>query len=115
VGGDHADLRRRGLSGYVVTHVANKPPGALLALRHDTWLPFSQKEPLSRHLMILRNMLGQDFPSSVQNCAEGSDQAAIALCQGSMGDFYPEVARCDLETYLQGGATACFDEFQRGG
>ena len=26
-----------------------------------------------------------------------------------------EMARCDLETYLRGGATACSDEFQRGG
>jgi hypothetical protein len=57
---------------YVVSHFVDQPSDIILAANHATWLPFSGKEPLSRHLMILRHMLGNGFPYSVQNCAQGA-------------------------------------------
>jgi hypothetical protein len=98
---------------YVVSHLVDKPSDIILAANHATWLPFSRKEPFSRHLMILRNMLGDGFPSSVQNCAQGSDSTAIESCQQTMGSYYPEVAECQVRTFKQGGVDACFDEFRR--
>jgi hypothetical protein len=97
---------------YVVSHVADKPSDAILAANHATWLPFSRKEPFSRHMMILRNLLGDGFPYSVQNCAQGSDSTAIESCQQTMGSYYPEVAECHVRTLEQGGVNACFGEFQ---
>ena len=94
-------------------HVADKPSDAILAANHATWLPFSRKEPFSRHLMILRNLLGDGFPSSVQNCAQGSDSTAIESCQQTMGSHYPEVAECQGRDVRAGGVDACFGEFRR--
>jgi hypothetical protein len=60
--------------------------------------------------MILRNMLGDDFPHSVQNCAQGTDSTAIAECETSMGAYYPQTATCLAATFNNGGTAACFQE-----
>ena len=64
--------------------------------------------------MILRNLLGDGFPSSVQNCAQGSDSTAIESCQQTMGhSHHPEVAECQGRDVRAGGVDACFGEFRR--
>jgi hypothetical protein len=105
-------LDSQGFYTYVVSHLADKPSDAVLAANSATWLPFSNTQPFARHLMILRNMLGADFPHSVQNCAAGSDPGSIAACKASMGAYYPEVAECRARTFERGGAAACFQESQ---
>jgi hypothetical protein len=60
--------------------------------------------------MILRNMLGDDFSNSVQNCAQGTDSTAIAECEASMGAYYPQTATCPAATFKKGGTAACFQE-----
>lgn len=99
-----------GFYTYVVSHVRDKPSDAALAANGATWLPFSSTQPYARHLMILRNMLGADFPYSVQNCAAGTDPASIAACKTSMSAYYPEVAECRARTFAGGGTAACFHE-----
>ncbi|GJG85034.1 hypothetical protein tb265_02150 [Gemmatimonadetes bacterium T265] len=103
----------RGYYTYVVSHVRGKPSDAALAANNATWLPFSTAQPYAQHLMILRNMLGADFPHSVQNCAAGSDPASIAACRASMGDYYPRAAECRTRTFETGGTAACVQEYQR--
>jgi hypothetical protein len=100
---------------YVVSHLADKPSDAVLAANSATWLPFSDKERDQRHIMLLRNMLGEDFPHSVQQCnqennAEGTDPTAIANCKAIMGAFYPLAAMCQASTFNSGGTAACFAE-----
>ena len=101
-----------GFYTYVVSHVRDKPSDAALAASSATWLPFSNTQPYARHLMILRNMLGADFPYSVQNCAAGTDPASIAACKASMAEYYPEVAECRARTFEAGGTAACFQEYE---
>ena len=100
-----------GFYTYVVSYVRDKPSDAALAANAATWLPFSNTQPGARHLMILRNMLGTDFPHSVQNCAAGDDPESIAACKASMGDYYPQAAECLARTFESGGTAACFQEY----
>ncbi len=101
-----------GFYTYVVSHVRDRPSDAALAANSATWLPFSDTQPYARHLMILRNLLGADFPHSVQNCAAGTDQASIAACKASMAAYYPEAAECLAQTFETGGTAACFQEYR---
>lgn len=101
-----------GVYTYVVSHVRDRPSDAALAAGSVTWLPFSDTQPYARHLMTLRNMLGADFPQSVQNCAAGSDLASIAACRASMAEYYPQVAECRAWTFGRGGVADCFREYQ---
>lgn len=112
-----ADLETSRTSGdfytYVVSRLGDRPAPAVLRRNHATWLPFSQTQPRARHLLILRNMLGDDFKPSVQNCAPGSDAAAIARCEATMQAYYPEAAECAVATFVKGGTAACFAEYRR--
>ena len=97
---------------YVVSSVEDQPSNDVLNDNYATWLPFSAMQPHARHLMILRNLLGDDFPNSVQNCAQGTDSTAIAECEASMGAYYPQTATCSAATFKNGGTAACFQESQ---
>lgn len=112
-----ADLETSRTSGgyytYVVSRLGDRPAPAVLRRNHAVWLPFSQNEPNARHLLILRNMLGDDFKPSVQNCAPGADAAAIARCEATMRAYYPEAAECAVATFVRGGTSACFAEYRR--
>ena len=101
-----------GFYTYVVSHVRDRPSDAALAANGATWLPFSNTQIYARHLMILRNLLGVDFPHSVQNCAAGTDSASIAACAASMGAYHPAAAECRAQTFETGGTAACFQEYQ---
>lgn len=103
-------LDSTGYYTYVVSSVEDQPSNDVLNDNYATWLPFSAKQPYARHLMILRNMLGDDFPNSVQNCAQGTDSTAIAECEASMGAYYPQTATCSAATFKNGGTAACFQE-----
>jgi hypothetical protein len=87
-------LDASGYYTYVVSSVANKPSDAVLTANTATWLPFSNRQPYARHMMILRNMLGDGFPHSVQNCTQGSDASHIAACHDDMQSYYPMIAEC---------------------
>ena len=95
---------------YVVSYPGDKPSAAALAAAGATWLPFSTEQPLARHLLVLRNMLGDDFPQSVQNCAAGTDPASIAACAASMGPYYPQATTCRAALFEHGGLAACLRE-----
>jgi hypothetical protein len=95
---------------YVVSHVEDRPAQAVLDANHATWLPFSSRQPHAPHLMILRNMLGDNFPNSVQHCAAGKDQQSIDACRESMGEYYPQAATCRAATFNAGGTQACFND-----
>jgi hypothetical protein len=101
-------LDRENYYTYVVSHVKDKPTDAVLAAYNATWLPFSDTQPYAKHIMILRNMLGDDFPNSVQHCQAGTDPGSIAACADSMGIYYPHAATCAAATFKRGGAAACF-------
>jgi hypothetical protein len=101
-----------GFYTYVVSHVRDKPSDAALAANSATWLPFSETRPYARHLMILRNMLGADFPHSVQQCPQGDEPESIAACAVSMGAYYPQAAECRARTFETGGTAACFQEYR---
>jgi hypothetical protein len=103
-------LDSTGYYTYVVSSVEDRPSNAVLNDNYATWLPFSATQPHARHLMILRNMLGDDFSNSVQNCAQGTDSTAIAECEASMGAYYPQTATCPAATFKKGGTAACFQE-----
>jgi hypothetical protein len=103
-------LDSTGYYTYVVSSVEDQPSTAVLTRNYATWLPFSDTQPHARHLMILRNMLGDDFPNSVQNCAQGTDSTAIAECAASMGAYYPQTATCSTATFKNSGTAACFQE-----
>lgn len=107
--------RSTGFYTYVVSRLRDRPTAATLKRNHATWLPFSRQEPEAQHLLILRNMLGDDFNHSIQNCTAGSTAAAIASCEASMGPYYPEAAECAVSTFVKGGTVACFAEHQRRG
>ena len=64
-------------------------------------------------MLILRNMLGDDFKPSVQNCAPTADAAAIARCESMMRAYYPEAAECAVAIFVKGGTSACFPEYRR--
>jgi hypothetical protein len=83
--------------------VEDQPSNAVLNNNYATWLPFSATQPHAQHLMVLRNMLGDAFPNSVQNCAQGTDSTAIAECEVSMGAYYPQTATCPAATFKNGG------------
>ena len=112
-----ADLAKSRTSGgfytYVASRLGERPAPAVLRRNHATWLPFSQKQPDARHLLILRNMLGDDFKPSVQTCAPGADAMAIARCESTMRAYYPEAAECAVATFVKGGTSACFAEYRR--
>ena len=100
-----------GLDGfytYVVSHLKDKPSDDILGHHAATWLPFSQTQPHSRHLMIFRNMLGEDFPHSVQQCQPGKEFAD--QCATVMGDYYPRAAECRVTTFERLGVAGCFTE-----
>jgi hypothetical protein len=101
-----------GFYTYVISYVRDKPSDAALSANSATWLPFSNTHPLARHLLTLRNMLGADFPPSVQNCTAGGDLASITACQESMAAYYPTAAECAVRTFETGGTAACFQEAQ---
>ena len=109
-----ADLDTRldgqGRYTHVVSYPGDKPSAAVLAAAGATWLSFSTEQPLARHLLILRNMLGDDFPQSVQNGAAGTDPASIAACAASRGRYYPQAATCRAAVFEQGGPEACLRE-----
>lgn len=90
----------------MVSAPEDRPSAAALAAAPATWLPFSSEQPAARHLLILRNMLGDAFPASVQNCAAGGDAASIAEGAASMGPYYPRAVACARETFER-DAAAC--------
>ena len=102
-----------GFYTYVVSRLHDRPPASVLRRNHATWLPFSRRQPEARHLLILRNMLGDAFPHSVQNCTPGSAPADIRRCAASMGAYYPQAAECAVATFVRGGTAACFAESRR--
>ena len=106
-------LSGRGTYTYVVSRLRDRPAPDVLARSGATWLPFSDSQPFARHLLILRNMLGDDFSRSVQNCAEGSDPTSIEKCEETMRAYYPDVAECRVGTFVDGGTAACFAEYRR--
>ena len=69
-----------------------------------SWLPNSALLPNVRHLLILRNMLAEEFPNSIQN-VPADDQPASA--QTVMGDYYPRIYPCAQSTFEQQGWQAC--------
>jgi hypothetical protein len=47
--------------------VEDRPSNDVLNNNYATWLPFSETQPHARHLMILRTMLGDEFPNSTDD------------------------------------------------
>ena len=102
-----------GFYTYVVSRLRDRPSARVLGRNHAAWLPFSRRQPEARHLLILRNMLGDAFPHSVQNCTPGSAPADIRRCAASMGAYYPQAAECAVATFVRSGTAACFAESRR--
>jgi hypothetical protein len=102
----YTTLDSTGYYTYVVSSVEDQPSTAVLENNSVTRLPFSETQPHARHLIILRNMLGDDFPNSVQNCAQGTDETAFAECAASMGPCHPQTATCAAATFKSGGTAA---------
>jgi hypothetical protein len=103
-------LDTNGYYTYVVSSLDIRPSASVLSANSATWLPLSSTQPYARHLMILRNMLGNDFAHSVQNCQDGSTADAIAACKSSMAGYYPQIAECSPQTFANGGTAACLAE-----
>ncbi len=103
---------QEGYYTYVISHVSDRPSDAVLAANAATWLPFSTKQPEARHILALRNLIGVNFPHSVQQCAQGFDPNALAQCRSVMGAYYPEAAECVARFFEVYGAEACFRNYQ---
>jgi hypothetical protein len=70
-----------------------------------TFLPFSSTQPVSAHVVLLRNMLAAGgFAAAIQNVpADANPDSAAAV----MGAYYPEDAVCPLATLTTRGAEGC--------
>jgi hypothetical protein len=102
-----ADLNTQLVDGqytYVLSTLADRPSTATTA-NGFTWLPYSNEtDPTVSDVLLFRNMLGDQFPNSIQNISDTSQAAA----QATMGPYYPRAAKCSVSTFTQGGASACF-------
>ena len=59
-----------------------------------TFVPFSADRPHAPHVLLLRNMLGDAFPQSVQKVPDST----VAGAKQVMGVYYPVAAVCALAT-----------------
>jgi hypothetical protein len=103
--GCSADLNTPIVNGqytYVLSALADRPPNATSA-DGIGWLPYSNDQV--EQVLVMRNMLGEGFSSSVQNVPQDGNPASA---QSHMGPYYPHVAQCSVASYSQGGASACF-------
>ena len=103
--GCSADLNTPIVNGqytYVLSSLAERPPNTTTA-DGVAWLPYSNDQV--KEVLIMRNMLGDGFPNSVQNVNQDGDPASA---QAAMGAYYPRFAQCSVSTFTQGGPSACF-------
>lgn len=87
---------------YVVGTEAQRQ--AIEAAGRGTFLPFSTDFPQTEHILLLRNMLPNDFVQAIQEAPQNGDPAAT---KKAMGDYYPEIGECPLSAFQSGGADAC--------
>ena len=91
---------------YVLSALGDRPATAT-PQNGMVWLPYSQptgNSPLLDDVVVFRNMLGDDFPNSVQRVQPGSSPSAA---QTAMGPYYPRIAQCSVSTFAAGGPSAC--------
>ena len=98
------------LSGDVATvvmsSVADRPEATQAPDSTLAWLPTSPTYPAAKEVIAVRNMLA----------ASSFDQSATsirlykkpALAKRVMGEFYPEMTQCTVETFSLFGADGCF-------
>lgn len=93
-------------NGYytvVVSAIADRPVNATTAQGVE-WLKNSTLLPYSRHMLIVRNLLPNDFPYAAQNVPMSSSPANASSV---MGDYDPAVYSCSRKTFEKGGWQAC--------
>jgi hypothetical protein len=96
--GCSADLNTPIVNGqytYVLFSLAERPPNATTA-DGVAWLPYSDDQV--EQLLVMRNMLGDGFPNSVQNVYQDGNPATA---QAAMGAYYP--LRAVLREHLHSG------------
>ncbi len=71
-----------------------------------TFLPFAAAQPVTTHLLMLRDMLvSPDFAYSPARVPRGDDPAAT---EAVMGPYYPQATVCPLSTLAAEGVSGCF-------
>jgi hypothetical protein len=89
---------------YVLSSLADRPANATRA-NGITWMPYASRDV--EQVLVFRNMLGQGFPSSVQNVPQDGDPASA---RSAMGDYYPRITTCSAGAFAAGGPSACSAE-----
>ncbi|KQC34975.1 hypothetical protein UK82_29045 [Frankia sp. ACN1ag] len=69
-----------------------------------TFVPFSNADPTTQHILLFRNLLGGGFDESVQDVPSDNRPASAAVV---MKDYYPRSALCSLSTLSADGPQAC--------
>jgi hypothetical protein len=89
---DVTKLDKDGYYTYVVGTEAQR--AQIETIPGVTFLPFSADQPNARHVLLLRNMLGDAFAHSVQAVTDRTAATAKRI----MAEYYPEAAVCSLPT-----------------
>jgi hypothetical protein len=96
---DETTLDASGYYTYVVGTEAQR--AQIEAIPGVTFVPFSADRPHTPHILLLRNMLGDAFPQSVQNVPDMTAASAKQV----MGEYYPVAAMCPLATAVASPAS----------
>jgi hypothetical protein len=89
----------------------NKPSEASLAANSATWIAMQGDQPSVPETQWMRNMMGEDFPYSIQQIPHASlptEYVPASVVKEAMGPYTPESAQCPVATFEAGGAAACF-------
>jgi hypothetical protein len=93
----------QGYYTVVASATADRPVNATEAYG-VAWLQNSKLLPYARHMLIVRNMLPNQFSEAIQNIPSGGGSADA---QSVMKAYYPQVWSCSKAIYEAGGWKAC--------
>ncbi|MFI5063133.1 MAG: hypothetical protein ACHP9Z_04015 [Streptosporangiales bacterium] len=117
---DYLTTLRNGYYTVVSSLPADKPSAASLKASAATWIPTSASRPGSPEFQLLRNMLSQQalYPEGftfIPPPASPEDDIPPATVRQHMGAYYPQTARCTVQTFESSGWAGCLAAFSRAG
>ena len=117
---DYLTALRNGYYTVVSSLPADKPSAASLKAGAATWIPTSASRPGSPEFQLLRNMLSQQalYPEGftcIPPPASPQDDIPPATVRQHMGAYYPQTARCTVQTFSRSGWAGCLAAFSRAG